>query len=58
MQALGTHEVSAGLKILANVAIAAGPAVLCVKFVLFYVQGWISEFRFPRQTQKGGPVFC
>ena len=34
-----------------------GPAVLCVKFVLYYVQGWTLEFRCPWQTQKEGPIF-
>jgi len=39
---------SAILTIVANVAIAASPAVLCVKFVLCYMQGYIVEFRCPR----------
>ena len=43
---------SAGLTIVANVAIAMGPAVLCVKFVLYYMQGHIAEFRCPRQALR------
>jgi len=45
---------SAGLTIVANVAIAMGPAVLCVKFVLYYMQGHIAEFRCPRQALRKG----
>ena len=32
-------DTSAGLAIVANAAIATGPAVLCFKFVLYYMQG-------------------
>jgi len=41
---------STGLTTVANVAIATGPAVFCVKCMVYYMQGWISEFRFPRRT--------
>jgi len=48
---------SAGLTIVANVAIATGPrfwgpAVLCVKFVLYYMQEWILKFSYPGQTLR------
>jgi len=49
---------SAGLTIVANVAIATGPAVLCVKCVLYYMQGWILKFRCPRQTLRKGSYFA
>jgi len=29
------------------IAIATGPVILCVKFVLYYMQGWVSECRCP-----------
>ena len=32
-----------------------GLAVLCVKFVLYYAQGWILKLRYPRQTLRKGP---
>ena len=32
-----------------------GPAVLCVKFGLYYMQGYLLEFRCPRQTLRKGP---
>jgi len=41
---------STGLTTVANVAIATGPAVFCVKCMVYYMQGWISEFRSPRWT--------
>jgi len=46
-------ENSAGLTIASNVAIATGrafgvPAVLCVKFPLYSMEGWILHFRSPR----------
>jgi len=41
---------STGLTTVANVAIATGPAVFCVKCMVYYMQGWISEFRSPRRT--------
>jgi len=31
-----------------------GPAVLYVIFVLYYMQGWILEFRYPRQILERG----
>jgi len=43
---------SAGLTIAANVAIATGPAVLYVKIVTNYMQGWILECGYPRQTLR------
>jgi len=52
------HMSSAGLIIVANVAIATGPAVLCVKFVLYDIQWYIVEFRCPRKTlRNGAPYF-
>jgi len=44
------------LTIVANVAIAAGPAALRVKFALYCMQGWILEFQFPSQTLRKGPL--
>jgi len=32
------------------------PAVLCVKFVLYYVQEWILEFRYLKQTLRKGTL--
>jgi len=54
---------SAGLTIVANVAIATGPtllggpAVLCVKFVLYDIQGYIADFRCPRKTLRKGALY-
>ena len=54
---------SAGLTIVANVAIATspallgGPAVLCVKFVLYDIQGYIVEFRCLRKTLRKGALY-
>jgi len=44
----------AGLTI---VAIATGHTVLRVTFVRYYMQGWIPEFRCPRQTLRKGALF-
>ena len=49
---------SAGLTIVANVAIVTGPAVLCVKFVHYNMQRYILQFRCPRQIlSKGSRYF-
>jgi len=48
---------SAGLTIEANVAIATGAAVLCVKFVLYDIQGYIVEFRCLRKTLRKGALY-
>jgi len=34
-----------------------GPGVLCVKFILYYTQGNILEFRCPRQTLRTGDLY-
>ena len=47
---------SAGLTIAANVAIATCPAVLYVKLVINYMQGWILECGYPRQTLRAGAL--
>jgi len=46
---------SAGLTI---VAIAMVPAILCVKFVLYYMQEWILELMPEAKCQKLGHIFC
>jgi len=48
---------SAGLTIVTNVGIAGSPAVLCVEFLLYYTQGYVVEFRCPRQTLKKGDLY-
>jgi len=48
---------SAGLTIVVNIAIAMGLAVLCVEFVLRYIQGWTLESRCPRKTLKKGALY-
>jgi len=49
---LNAEGVSAGLTIVANVTIATGPTVLCVKFVLYYMLRWTLEFRYPKPTLR------
>jgi len=48
---------STGLTTVANVAIATGPAVFCVKCMVYYMQGWISEFRFPEANSYKGDLY-
>jgi len=46
---------SAGLTILANVAIAPGPAVLCVKFVFITCKGGYQSLGAPGKLSERGP---
>ena len=48
---------SARLTKAANIAIATGPAVLCVKFVLQYMPGWMLELSCPSKTLKKGALY-
>jgi len=34
-----------------------GPVVLCVKFVLYDIQGYMVEFRCPRKTLRKGALY-
>ena len=48
---IGDHSVG-----LTMVAIATDPADLCVKFVLYHMQVWILEFKWPRQILRKGTL--
>jgi len=46
---------SAGITIIASVAMPrafGGTAVLCAKFVVYYMQECVLEFRYPKQTLR------
>jgi len=52
--AMLVHSISVALTIVANVAIATGPAVLCVNFFLLHA---ILEFRCRWQTLRNGEQY-